>query len=110
MSLGLMDVHFHKAKGRLSLLTKSTAEGRTPLLGAAGNRGRGCVESDLAVSSVAEWFVSGGAAAAEGYFFSGFDLVAAGVKQGDLSRDQVWTFGQNLNGWIRHYYFSFVVG
>jgi hypothetical protein len=55
------------------------------------------------MGSVTEWFVDGSAAAAQSYFLSRFNAVAAGVEKSDLPGDQVWTFGQHLNRWIRHY-------
>jgi hypothetical protein len=54
------------------------------------------------MGSVAERLVGGSATAAKSYFLSRLDPLATGVKKIDFSRNQVWTLGQNLNGWIRH--------
>jgi hypothetical protein len=50
--------------------------------------------------SIAEGLVGGSAAAAKSDFFSRLNFIAAGVEKSDFPCDQVWTFGQNLNGWI----------
>jgi hypothetical protein len=76
------------------------------LLGTAGNGGGSSLKSYLAVGSVTERFVGGRTAPAEGYFFSRFNFIAAGIGESEFSSDKIWTFGQNLNGWIRHVFSS----
>src|SRR6266446_7881493 len=78
------------------------AAGAAELFCASGNGSGSGVESDLRMRAVTERLVDGSATAAEGNFLSRFNLVSARVQKIESPGNQVWTFGQNLNSWIRH--------